>query len=198
MLSTTHASVQVDSAPPSGRRCPEVLCHIMTVDMGCSTVTQLLVKSCSCPLYSTERRCNVAAHTPRNLPLTALPAYGFGQRALFVCQLLQRKPVVLSHCVEHASWLWCAYTVRQGVARLSAGVSQHRSCCSNSSRCSNSSSSAAGPGTGTATVPSAKIPRRSARPRPNRSFYFPYFFRTPDSSSGSKFIRDDYSGPWTA
>ena len=122
MLSTTHASVQVDSAPPSGRRCPEVLCHIMAVDMGCSTVTQLLVKSCSCPL---ERRCNVAAHTPRNLPLTALPAYGFGQRALVVCQLLQRKLVMLSQCVERASWLWCAYTVRQGVARLSAGVSQH-------------------------------------------------------------------------
>ena len=137
MLSTTHASVQVDSAPPSGRRCPEVLCHIMAVDMGCSTVTQLLVKSCSCPL---ERRCNVAAHTPRNLPLTALPAYGFGQRALVVCQLLQRKLVMLSQCVERASWLWCAYTVRQGVARLSAGVSQHRSCCNNSSCCSNSSS----------------------------------------------------------
>ncbi len=159
MLSTTHASVQVDSAPPSGRRCPEVLCHIMAVDMGCSTVTQLLVKSCSCPL---ERRCNVAAHTPRNLPLTALPAYGFGQRALVVCQLLQRKLVMLSQCVERASWLWCAYTVRQGVARLSAGVSQHRSCCSNSSRCSNSSSSsaaaaAAGPGAGTATRQGVRI-----------------------------------------
>ena len=119
MFSATHPSVQAESAPPSGRVGHKALRHISSVDAGrCS-------RSCMCHrTISSGRSCNLAAHTPSELPLTALPPYGFGQCALVVRQLLQRRPGVHPPFIELASWQRCTYTVCKGVARPSAGVAK--------------------------------------------------------------------------